>query len=198
MNLAEQKQLILSGAMYNDLTPELISARQHAVVLTNQYNQSLGQSASQRQLILQKLLGSIGDDGYFEPNFRCEFGYNIHIGNHFYANFDCIMLDGGKITIGDHVLLGPRVGLYTANHATDATERINGACYAKPITIGNNVWIGGNVSINQNVTIGDNSIIGSGSVVTHDIPANVIAAGVPCQVIRQITSADKTNYLNKF
>lgn len=139
MNLAEQKQLILSGAMYNDLTPELISARQHAVVLTNQYNQSLGQSASQRQLILQKLLGSIGDYGYFEPNFCCEFGYNIHIGNHFYTNFDCIMLDGGKITIGDHVLLGPRVGLYTANHATDATERINGACYAKPITIGNNV-----------------------------------------------------------
>lgn len=194
MNLEEQKAFILSGKMYNDLTPELINAREQTVFLTNEYNASFGKTAKEREAILKKLFKSVGTDVHFEPVFRCEFGYNISIGNHFYANFDCVMLDGGGIEIGDHVLFGPRVGIYTSNHATDAWERINGACYAKPVKIGNNVWIGAGVHINPGVTIGDNTIIGSGSVVTKDIPANVIAAGVPCKVIREITEADKTGY----
>ncbi len=194
MNLEEQKNLILSGQMYNDLTEELISAREKAVFLTNQYNQSFGKSPAERETILKKLLKSIGKNVHFEPNFRCEFGYNISIGNNFYANFDCIMLDGGGIEIGDNVLFGPRVGIYTSNHATDAWERTHGACYAKPVKIGHNVWIGAGVHINPGVCIGDNSIIGSGSVVTKDIPKNVIAAGVPCKVIRAITDEDKTGY----
>lgn len=194
MNLEEQKNLILSGQMYNDLTEELISAREKAVFFTNQYNQSFGKSPAEREAILKKLLKSIGKNVHFEPNFRCEFGYNISIGNNFYANFDCIMLDGGGIEIGDNVLLGPRVGIYTSNHATDAWERTHGACYAKSVKIGHNVWIGAGVHINPGVCIGDNSIIGSGSVVTKDIPKNVIAAGVPCKVIRAITDEDKTGY----
>lgn len=194
MNLEEQKQFILSGAMYNDLSPELIQAREEAVNLTNEYNKSYGQDANIREAILDKLLKKRGINTYFEPNFRCEFGYNISIGDSFYANFDCVILDGGAITIGNNVLFGPRVGLYSSNHATDPTERREGACYAKPITIGNDVWVGGGVHINQGVTIGDNVIIGSGSVVTKDIPSNVIAAGVPCRVIRTITAEDKTNY----
>lgn len=194
MNLEEQKAFILSGKMYNDLTPELVNAREQTVFLTNEYNASFGRPAEEREAILKKLLKSIGTDVHFEPVFRCEFGYNISIGNHFYANFDCVMLDGGGIEIGDHVLFGPRVGIYTSNHGTDAWERINGACYAKLVKIGNNVWVGAGVHINQGVTIGDNAIIGSGSVVTKDIPANVIAAGVPCKVIREITEADKTGY----
>lgn len=105
------------------------------------------------------------------------------------------MLDGGGIDIGDHVLFGPRVGIYTSNHALDATERAAGGCYARPVKIGNRVWIGAGVHINQGVTIGDGAIIGSGSVVTRDIPANVIAAGVPCKVIREITEADKTGFI---
>lgn len=125
---------------------------------------------------------------------RCEFGYNISIGNHFYANFDCVMLDGGGIEIGDNVLFGPRVGIYTSNHAIDAQERIAGGCYSKKVKIGNAVWIGGGVQINQGVTIGDNTIIASGSVVTKSIPENVIAGGVPCKVIRKITEADKTDF----
>ena len=103
------------------------------------------------------------------------------------------MLDGGGIEIGDNVLFGPRVGIYTSNHAMDAWERVHGAWYAKPVKIGNNVWVGAGVHINQGVTIGDNTIIGSGSVVTKDIPANVVA-GVPCKVIREITEEDKTEY----
>ncbi len=194
MDLEQQRQLILRGEMYNDLTGELIKARENAVLLTNEYNNSYGRSAEKREQILKRLFASIGEDVYFEPNMRCEFGYNISIGNHFYANFDCVLLDGGGIEIGNNVLFGPRVGIYTSNHAIDAQERIAGGCYSKKVKIGNAVWIGGGVQINQGVTIGDNTIIASGSVVTKSIPENVIAGGVPCKVIRKITEADKTDF----
>ena len=136
-----------------------------------------------------RLLGSVGEHVYFEPVLRCEFGYNVHIGDRFYANFDCVLLDGADITIGDDVLFGPRVAIYTANHALDPAERAAGACYAKPVHIGSNVWIGGGVNINQGVTIGDGAVIGSGSVITGDVPARVVAAGVPATVRRDITDA---------
>ena len=194
MNLEEQRAFILTGRMYNDLTPELIEARQRTVLLSTEYNASFGRPQAEREAILRRLLGAVGEGCHFEPTFRCEFGYNIRIGDNFYANFDCIMLDGGGITIGNNVLFGPRVGIYTSNHAIDAAERAAGACYAKPVTIGNNVWIGGDVTINQAVTIGDNTIVGSGSVVTKPIPANVIAVGSPARILRDITSADKTNF----
>lgn len=195
MNLEDQRQSILSGVMYNDLTKELIETREKTVFLTNEYNSSFGKKPAEREEILRHLLKSIGKGVHFEPTFRCEFGYNISIGNDFYANFDCVMLDGGGIEIGDNVLFGPRVGIYTSNHAIDAQERVAGACYAKKVKIGNNVWIGAGVHINQGVTIGDNTVIGSGSVVTKSIPSNVIAAGVPCKVIREITEEDKTGFL---
>jgi maltose O-acetyltransferase len=194
VNLDEQRSFILSGRMYNDLTPELIEARRQAVLLSTEYNAGFGRPQPEREAILRRLLGAVGEGCHFEPTFRCEFGYNIRIGDNFYANFDCIMLDGGGITIGDNVLFGPRVGIYTSNHAIDAAERAAGACYAKPVTIGNNVWIGGDVTINQGVTIGDNTIVGSGSVVTKPIPADVIAVGSPARVLRGITEADKTNF----
>lgn len=194
MTLADQFDLIHSGIMYNDLTPELVNAREEAVFLTNDYNASFGKTAEMREAILRKLLGSLGSRVHFEPTFRCEFGRNIRIGNNFYANFDCVMLDGGSIEIGDDVLFGPRVGIYTSNHAKDAAERAAGGCYARPVKIGNRVWIGAGVHINQGVTIGDGAIVGSGSVVTKDIPAGVIAAGVPCRIIREITEADKTGF----
>ncbi|WP_169985195.1 sugar O-acetyltransferase [Microbispora sp. H10836] len=194
MTLDAQRAHILSGRMYNDLTDELIEARRRAVLLTTEYNNSFGQPQHDREVILRRLLRQVGQDCHFEPTFRCEFGFNISIGDHFYANFDCVMLDGGGITIGHHVLFGPRVGIYTSNHAIDAAERAAGACYAKPVTIGDHVWIGGDVTINQGVTIGDNSIIGSGSVVTRPIPSGVIAVGSPARVLRTITEADKSGY----
>lgn len=194
MNLQEQREFILTGQMYNDLTPELIKARENTVILTNEYNSTFGQPPEIREKFLKRLLKSIGKGVHFEPNFRCEFGYNITIGNNFYANFDCIMLDGAEITIGNNVLFGPRVGIYTSNHAIDFQERINGGCYAKSVIIGNNVWIGAGVHINQGVTIGDNVVIGSGSVITKDIPSNVVAVGNPCRVLRTITDKDKTGF----
>ena len=134
---------------------------------------------------------------HFEPTFRCEFGFNISIGNNFYANFDCVMLDGGGIEIGDNVLLGPKVGIYTSNHAIHPAERVVGGCYAKKVVIKDNVWVGAGVHINQGVTIGENSIIGAGSVVTKYIPPNVVAAVVPCKVLRLITDNDRTGFIPK-
>jgi maltose O-acetyltransferase len=194
MTPEEQRALMLSGRMYDDLTPELIAARARAVTLTDAYNRSLGQPQAEREALLRAFLREVGPGALFEPNFRCEFGFNISIGRSFYANFDCVMLDGGEITIGDHVLLGPRVGIYTSNHAIDPAERVVGGCYARPVTIGNRVWVGGGVQIMQGVSIGDDSIIGAGSVVTRDVPAGVIAAGVPCKVLRAITDADRTGF----
>jgi len=159
MTLEEQRRTMLAGKMYNDLTTELIQAREQAVFLTNEYNASFGQPQAQREAILRQLLKSVGSGAHFEPSFRCEFGFNISIGDNFYANFDCVMLDGGGIEIGNNVLLGPRVGIYTSNHAIDPAERVAGGCYAKPVKIGNNVWVGGGVNINQGVTIGDNPVI---------------------------------------
>ncbi len=193
-NLETQLDHIRTGKMYSDLTPELVGARQQAVLLTNEYNNSFSKSPHMREAILCRLLGSIGQNVYFEPTFRCEFGRNIHIGNNFYANFDCIMLDGAGIFIGNDVLLAPRVGIYTSNHAFDPVERAAGGCFAKAVKIGNRVWIGAGVHINPGVTIGDDSIVGSGSVVTTEIPPGVVAAGVPCKVIRTISSKDKTGF----
>lgn len=193
-DLETQFAHIRSGRMYNDLSAELIAARQSAVLLTNEYNHSFAQTGAQREAILKRLLGSVGKNVHFEPTFRCEFGRNIHIGDNFYANFDCVMLDGGGIDIGDHVLLAPRVGIYTSNHAIDPQERAAGACFAKPVRIGHRVWIGAGVHINSGVTIGEGAIIGSGSVVPADIPPMVIAAGVPCKVLRAISEKDKTGF----
>ena len=196
MTFEEQKQRILQGKMYNDLTPELVEARRTAVELTNEYNASYGQAPEIREPILKKLLKNVGEHAFFEPGFRCEFEFNISVGKNFYANFDCILLDPGPIEIGDHVLFGPRVSIYTARHAYNAAERAAGACFAKPVKIGNHVWVGGGVHMDHGITIGDNTIIGAGSVITRDIPANVVAAGVPCKVIRPITEDEKTDYFD--
>lgn len=131
---------------------------------------------------------------YFEPPFHCEYGKHIQIGENFYANVNCIMLDVAKITIGDNVFFGPNVSLYTAGHPIHYESRNSGYEYGIPITIGNNVWIGGSCVVLPGVTIGDNCVIGAGSVVTKDIPEGVIAAGNPCKVIRSITEEDRKYY----
>ncbi|MEV7225683.1 maltose acetyltransferase domain-containing protein [Polymorphospora sp. NPDC051019] len=185
---------MLSGRMYDDTARELVEARRRTVLLTDEYNASFGRPPADRERILRRLLAAVGRDCHFEPTFRCEFGFNIRIGDNFYANFDCVLLDGGGITIGDDVLFGPRVGVYTSNHAIDAAERAAGACYAKPVVIGDRVWIGGDVTVNQGVIIGAGSIVGSGSVVTKSVPAGVVAAGNPARVLREITDADRTGF----
>lgn len=194
-SLDEQFRHMATGAMYDDLTPELLVARETAVLTTNTYNASYGRPAAEREALLRDVLGSVGEGASFEPTFRCEFGRNIHLGERFFANFDCVMLDGAPITIGSDVLVGPKVGLYTSNHAFDVRERAAGACWARPITIGDSVWIAGGVSVLPGVTIGNGAVIGAGSVVTKDVPAYTVVAGNPARVIREITQADRTDYL---
>lgn len=185
------------GLVYNDFDQDLFNKRVEAKKLFKAYNKTDDEEIDLRNKIMKQLFKNVGENVWIEPDFRCEFGKNITIGDNVYINFGCIILDCSEVTIGSHTLLGPNIGLYAANHSTDATERINGGCYGKPIHIGNNVWLGGDVKVLQGVTIGDNTIIGAGSIVTKDIPDNVIAVGNPCKVIRKITEEDKTDYLEK-
>jgi maltose O-acetyltransferase len=191
MSLAEQRRRMLAGEWYDDLTDELVAAREGAVHRANAYNASFGRPAPDREALLAVLLGRVGARVHFEPAFRCEFGFNIELGDDFYANFDCVMLDGGGITIGNRVLLGPRVSIYTTNHAIDPAERTAGACIAKRVVIEDDVWVGGGVTINPGVRIGRGSVIGSGSVVTRSVPALTVAAGVPARALRPITADDR-------
>ncbi len=181
---------MLSGKLYRcdaALRAEASEARK----LTTVYNQTASEEISRRTEILSRLLKSTGVRPYIEPPFRCDYGSNISIGDNFYANFDCIMLDTANIKIGDNVFFGPKVNIYTACHPIYAPVRNEQLEYAKEVTIGDDVWIGGNVTINPGVHIGSNVVIGSGSVVTGDIPDGVVAAGNPCRIIRRISDADK-------
>jgi len=135
MNLDEKFAYMATGQPYRDTDDELTALRDQATVKTNALNAVDDSQAKEARF--RDLVGSAGEAPFVNPNFRVEFGRNIHVGDQFYANYDCVMLDGAPITIGDNVLLGPKVGLYTSNHLMDATERINGGCIAKPITIGN-------------------------------------------------------------
>ncbi|KRM09343.1 sugar O-acetyltransferase [Paucilactobacillus suebicus] len=192
MNLSEKFDYMAKQVPYNDLDPLLVDARARSTKLTTELNSSNNNDEKKR--ILSHLLGSSGVNPFFEPFFRCEFGCNIHIGDNFYANYDCVMLDGAPINIGDNVLFGPKAGLYTSNHLIDAKERRQGGCIAKPISIGDDVWFGANVTVMPGVTIGDRTIIGGGSVVTKNIPSDVIAVDNPCHVMRKITDEDRTGF----
>ncbi len=183
------------GETYNDFDHDLFNRRVVAKKLFRAYNQTSDDAVEERRRIMTELFKSVGENVWIEPDFRCEFGKNIAIGNDVYINFGCVILDCGQVTIGNNTLIGPNVGLFSGNHTTDAEERAAGGLIPKPITIGNRVWLCGNVSIVPGVSIGDDTIIGAGSVVTHDIPSGVIAAGNPCRVLRKITEKDKVGYL---
>lgn len=195
MNLNEKFEYMSTGKPYNDLDPLLIATRNKATSLTNEINNTV--DSKKKDTLIRHLFGSVGKSPDINPNFRCEFGRNINIGDYFYANYDCVILDGAKVTIGNRVLFAPKVGLYTSNHLIDATERELGGCIAKPIIIGDRCWLGANVSVLPGVNIGEGTIIGAGSVVTRDIPSGVVAAGNPCKVLRKITAADKTGFIGE-
>jgi maltose O-acetyltransferase len=181
-----EREKMLAGELYTASDSELASLRQKARKLTRLYNNTAEDELPQRTEILAELFGSIGENAFIEPPFRCDYGVNISVGKNFYANFDCIILDVCRVTIGDNVKLGPRVCIYTAAHPIDAQTRNSLLEFGKPIAIGSNVWIGGNAVILPGVTIGDNVVIGAGSVVAKDIPANAVAVGNPCRVVRRI------------
>jgi maltose O-acetyltransferase len=176
---------MLAGELYNSLDSELVKEREYARELVFDFNQTRPTDMAKRKDLLNRLIRAKGSF-YIEPPFHCDYGYNIEIGDNFYANFGCVILDVCKVQIGDNALLAPNVQIYTAAHPTDPKERLTGREFARPINIGNNVWIGGGAILCPGVTIGRNVTIGAGSVVTKDIPDNVIAAGNPCKVIRTV------------
>lgn len=196
MTEQELREKMQRGEPYNDMAPVLCERREYVNDVLREYNARLGgpATAEKREELLRKLFKKFGKNVFIETTFRCEFGYNITLGDNFYGNYDLVILDGGEVTFGDNVLVGPKCGFYTTNHCFDVEERRTSGVYSRPIRVGNNVWFCAGVTVAPGVSIGDGSIIGAGSVVTKDIPANVIAAGNPCRVIRPITDADKMGY----
>lgn len=186
-----EKDLMLSGQLYTAEDPELMEGRRHCQQLIRLFNNTTEEQMEYRETLLRKLFKKVGKNVYIEPTLRCDYGKNISIGENFYASYDCIMLDVCDIKIGNDVFFGPRVGVYTSGHPVYAPVRDRRLEFGKEIRIGNSVWVGAGAIINPGVFIGNNVVIGSGAVVTHDIPDNVVAAGNPCKVIRQITDQDK-------
>ena len=192
------KEKMLAGQPYLANGSELVGERLLAKELLFEFNNLRPVEAEARNAILQKLFGKTGANFYVEPPFRCDYGYNIEIGDNFYANYNLVILDCASVKIGDNVFIAPNVGIYTAGHPIHSDLRNQELEFALPIEIGNSVWIGGNVVINPGIKIGDNTVIGSGSVVTKNIPPNVVAVGNPCKVLRSITEDDKSYYYNRF
>lgn len=181
-----EKEKMMQGELYISADPELIRDRDNARRLTRLFNQTLETELDERTRLLKELFGSTGNNLFVEPTFRCDYGYNIHVGENFYANFDCVILDVCEVRIGANCFLAPGVHIYTATHPLNAAERNTGAEYGKPVNIGHSVWIGGRSVINPGVTIGNNVVVASGSVVTKDVPDNVIVGGNPAKIIRTI------------
>lgn len=191
----DQKQRMLAGLPYKawlDGLPEEHQACKRKLFELNTMEPD-DQPAGIPKL-LGELFGGVGERPWLEPPFHCDYGSNITVGDDFYANCNLTILDVGKVTIGSHAFIAPNVSIYTAGHPVHPESRNSGYEYGIPVTIGNNVWLGGNTVVLPGITIGDNVVIGAGSVVTKDIPSNVIAAGNPCRVIRQITAEDRNYY----
>lgn len=182
-----EKEKMLNGMIYDANNDEsLIAERMRCKELCRDYNDLRPAQLHERETLLKMMLGKVEGAIIIEQPFYCDYGYNISVGRNFYANFNLTILDEAPVTFGDNVFIAPNCSFYTAGHPLDPTERNKGLEYARPISIGNNVWIGGNVCVLPGVTIGDNCVIGTGSVVVKDIPANSVAVGNPCKVVKSI------------
>lgn len=177
---------MLKGEPYDALNAEILDLLFKTKDRIWQYNQLPPSDNESRETAVRAILGNCGEHPILNSPFYCDYGCNIHVGDHFFSNFNLTILDEAMVTIGNHAYIGPNVSLYTACHPTDPVERHKGTEWAKPITIGNDVWIGGNVTVLPGVTIGNGCTIGAGSVVTSDIPEGSIAVGNPCRVIKTI------------
>lgn len=182
-----EREKMLAGEIYDaNYDEELLSERLKAKDICFEYNNLKPSELEKRTELLKKLIGKTKNRFNIEPSFWCDYGYNIELGENFYSNHNLVILDAAKVKFGDNVFIAPNCGFYTAGHPLNKDERNKGLEYAKPITVGNDVWIGGNVVVLPGVTIGDNVVIGAGSVVTKDIPSGVVAYGNPCRAIREV------------
>lgn len=189
-----QKERMLAGLPYKAWLDGLKEERMENKLKIYDYNLTRPDNKKKMKEMIKNILGKTGEEVFIEQPFRCDYGKNIEVGNNFFANYNCVILDVAKVTIGENVMFAPNVSIYTAGHPIHPESRNSGYEYGIPVTIGNNVWVGGNVVITPGVTIGNNVVIGAGSVVTKDIPDNVITVGNPCRVIREITEEDRKYY----
>lgn len=180
-----EKEKMIAGQLYDGSDPELVEDRLRMRELCQSLANLSPRATTQEKETLLAQIFAQETDVYITPPFFCDYGYNIKLGKRVYFNFNCVILDVVEVRIGDNVLFGPAVQIYTATHPMDAQERRSWLESGKPISIGNDVWVGGGAIICPGVTVGDGTVIGAGSVVTKDIPAGVIAAGNPCRVIRK-------------
>lgn len=193
-----EKEKMLKHVLYDaNNDQDLIKEREEAKDLCFKYNQIMPSDTINKKKVLSQLLGKMDDTTEIAGPFWCDYGYNIEVGKNFFANHNTVILDGAKVTFGDHVFIAPNCGFYTAGHPIDSIRRNKGLEYAYPIRVGNNVWIGAGVHVMPGVTIGDNVVIGGGSVVVKDIPSNSVAVGNPCKVIRSITQEDTNKSWDK-
>lgn len=185
--MKSEKEKCRCGELYDaNHDPELLSERRRCKRLCSEYNRQAPLCCEEADSIVRRLLGRTRERFLIEPPFSCDYGYNIEIGENFYANVNCVILDGAEVRFGDNVFIGPNCAFYTAGHPLDAGQRRLGLEFARPISVGSDVWFGGNVVVLPGVTIGDRCVIGAGSVVTRDIPAGCLACGNPCRVIRKL------------
>lgn len=190
-----EKEKAALGYLYNaNYDKEILADISRCNDICFEFNKIRPSDRGAQEKLLRQIFGKAGESPVVNAPFWCDYGYNTTVGDHFFANRNCQILDGGKITFGDNVFIAPNCCFTTAEHALDPDQRKEGLEAALPITVGSNVWIGAGSTILGGVTIGDNSVIGAGSVVTKDIPSGVIAVGVPCRVMREITEADKDRY----
>ena len=183
--MRSEREKMLAGELYDPLDPELVAARIRARDLCQDLNARRESDQDSRRRILKELLGSGGETAWIQPPFYCDYGSNIALGERVFFNFNCVVLDVCRVTIGDFSMFGPAVQIYTATHPMEAQQRRKQE-FSKPIEIGADVWVGGGAIICPGVKIGSRTVIGAGSVVTKDIPDDVFAAGNPCKVIRAI------------
>jgi len=181
-----EREKMLHGDIYDANADGLFEERQQCKVLCRRYNDLPIEALKERRALLRQLLGHCGQNIHIEPDFWCDYGSNIRVGENFYANHGLVILDAGGVTFGNNVFIAPQCGFHTSGHPLDAASRNRGLEYARPITVGNNVWIGAGVQVMPGISIGDNAVIGGGSVVVKDIPANSVAVGNPCRVIRKL------------
>ena len=181
-----EKEKMLSGELYDANEKGLVEDRLRCKDLCHEYNQLLPSKINEQEALIKKIFGKTKQHICVTAPFWCDYGYNIELGENFYSNHNLVILDTAKVTFGDNVFIAPNCGFYTAGHPLDVAQRNKGLEYAKPITVGNNVWIGGNVIVMPGVTIGDNCTIGGGSVVVKDIPSNTVAVGNPCRGIKNL------------
>jgi len=186
IHVKTEKEKMLEGELYIAWGDEIVRDRKRARRILKEFNLIDAEDKKQRLSLLKELFGSTGEYIHIEPNFECNYGYNIHIGDNFYAGYNFVILDNAKVTIGDNCIISPQVGIYTLAYPVNSEKRIAGYEYAYPVTIGDNVWIGGGTVINAGVTIGNDVVIIPGSVITSDVPECVIAGGNPARIIKQI------------